>query len=209
MNLPKSSAKFFAFIAAVAFAATNAHAQFLFHNISGQFSTIIGTNLTSGATFTVGSQAILVTSLGVYDDQSDGLNQSHSVGLWDSGGLLTSATVPAGIGTVLLGDFRYVPIAPVVLSANTTYRIGANLGYNHAIPFDLMGVGGAATLDAAFSFANAKMRSGHETGFTEPNLTFFENLWAANLQYTAVPEPTALSLLAGGLVVVRLLRRRS
>jgi hypothetical protein len=123
--------------------------------------------------------------------------------------LITSATVPGGSGSTLLDGFRYVPIAPVVLAANTTFRIGSDLGYNFGANVDALGIGGTATLDAAFSFFDPKMFSGHFTGFAEPTLTYTENLWAANLQYTAVPEPTTISLLVGGLVIFCVRRRRS
>ena len=196
-------------VAGLTLLAASAQAQFLFQNISGQSPSIIGTNLTAGAAFTVGNQPLLVTALGVYDDLSDGLNQSYSVGIWGVSGLLTSTIVPAGSGATLQGDFRYVSVTPLVLSANTTYRIGANLGFNNAIPFDLLGFDGTATLDPAFSFANANRFSGYNTGFADPTQNFSYNLWAANLQYTTVPEPGAASLLAIGLLVRLALRKKS
>jgi hypothetical protein len=193
----------------LAVSALDTQAQFLFQNVSGANSSIIGTNLTSGATFTLGNQAVLVTALGIYDDQADGFSRSYNVGLWGSGGLIASATLPGGIGSTLVDGFRYVPITPVVLNANTTFRIGTDLGYVGGSNFDALGLGGTATLDSAFSFINPRMRSDYFTGFVEPTLNFNQNLWAANLQYTAVPEPTVMSLLLGGLVIVGVRQRRA
>ena len=46
--------------------------------------------------------------------------------VWDGAGtLLTSATVPAGTAAPLFGDFRTVPITPIVLPVGTGYTVGA------------------------------------------------------------------------------------
>jgi len=179
-------------------------AQFLFNAVSPSYPGIIGTNLTSGASFTVGSQPILVTALGIYDDQLDGFGASYRVGVWGSGGLVVSALVPAGTSATLQDNFRYVSIAPLQLSANTTYRIGSNVGLNDAFPFDLIGLEGSASIGSAFSGADPQMFSGYNTGFADPALIHpsSQNLWSANLQYVAVPEPTSLALILTGAVAV-------
>ena len=210
MNLRNSSFNSILLAASLTLCVVDGQAQFLFNSISGQSGSVIGTNLTAGATFTVGNQPILVTALGVYDDQLDGLNQSYDVGIWNSSGLLTSTTVPTGSGATLLGNFRYASITPLVLAANSTYRVGANVGFNNAFPFDLTGQGGTAAVDPAFSFANPQMFSGFDTGFADPALVhpFSQNLWAANLQFTAVPEPTVLVFLGSAIAVMSMNRRR-
>lgn len=75
--------------------------------------------------FTIGDQfhtdePITVTNLGAYS--ISGLAQSYAVGLWDSSGnLLASANVPA---TGLSNQFIYVPVTPVFLPINQSFRIG-------------------------------------------------------------------------------------
>ena len=79
----------------------------------------------TGFRFTVGAAAITVTDLGMYDDLFDGLGEAHDVGIFDvtSQALVVRASIPAGQVATLDGDFRFVPVTPVVLSANTTYVI--------------------------------------------------------------------------------------
>ena len=68
-----------------------------------------------------------VQSLGVWNGDATGvggLDSDHQVGIWDdSQTLIASVTVtPASPVT---GDFRYEPIAPVMLNPGVTYTIGA------------------------------------------------------------------------------------
>ena len=95
---------------------------------------------TDGYDFTVGSTALLVTALGMWDGPQanagdftgftgsvgDGLANPHAVGLWDSSGnLLGSVIVPAGTVSPLQGEFRYVNlVTPVILSAGAKYVLG-------------------------------------------------------------------------------------
>ena len=71
---------------------------------------------------------IEVTHLGVFDWQSNGLAGTHQVGIWDitaTAAPLVDTTIPAGMPSPLRDGFRYVPVAPVVLSAGSTYVIGS------------------------------------------------------------------------------------
>jgi hypothetical protein len=104
------------------------------------FANIESTNV--GWEFTVNS-AVTVSGLGYYDYTADsglagltaccgtapqttgGLTESHQVGIYNSSGvLLVSATVPAGTAGILVNDFRYTGITPVVLAPGS-YTITA------------------------------------------------------------------------------------
>ena len=96
-----------------------------------------------GYDFTVGSTPLLVTALGLWDGPQevqgqfsgaigDGFVNSHVIGLWDSSGnLLAKATIQPLTVDTLVGEFRYSSVliptnpGPVILSANTTYVLGA------------------------------------------------------------------------------------
>lgn len=99
--------------AAVAFTSAN--------NLDGD------SNDSVGFRFVVGAANITVTSLGVWDENGDGLAISHPVGLYleSTQALVTAATLPAGTTATLDNGFRYVDITPVTLSANTAYRIAS------------------------------------------------------------------------------------
>ncbi len=85
-----------------------------------------GNSYTIGNEFTVGASPITINALGVWDSLNDGLRVNHSVGIWTttSTTAVATATVQSGTASVLSGGYRYAPISPVTLSANTTYRIG-------------------------------------------------------------------------------------
>ena len=103
-----------------------------------------GANSNFGYDFTVGSNAITITALGLWDGPAvnsigvttgsvgDGFASEHIVGLWDnSGNLLAKAVMQIGTGDTLIGEFRYSSTliltnpGPLILSAGGTYVLGA------------------------------------------------------------------------------------
>ncbi len=85
----------------------------------------LSANTTIGLRFQV-NRDIWVTHLGVYDSGLPGLVNDIDVGLWtDQGQLLTQAAVPPGTATPAVGDFRFLAIEPLKLTAGSIYRAGA------------------------------------------------------------------------------------
>jgi hypothetical protein len=131
-----------------------------------------------GYDFTVGSTPLMITALGLWDgpkliggDPSgsvgDGFSSEHVIGLWDnSGNLLAKAVMQIGTGDTLIGEFRYASIliptnpGPVILSANTTYVLGAAFLENDPDPFELNISGDQATFDPAVSPGNLRDSAG-------------------------------------------------
>jgi hypothetical protein len=71
---------------------------------------------------------ITVTGLGWFDQGGDGLGHEHTVGIWGPGGaLLTSILVPTGVAASLDGQYRTVPIAPLLLSVGDGYIVSVHL----------------------------------------------------------------------------------
>ena len=67
---------------------------------------------------------IEVSALGYYDHGQDGLRNDHKVVIWDYHGVKTvTPTVIVTSASDLDGQFRYEPIAPVVLKAGTSYVV--------------------------------------------------------------------------------------
>lgn len=169
------------------------------------------TNDTFGYEFTVGSQNLNVNALGVWDSSFGvGLNDSHEVGLWDEfGGLLTSVTVPAGnTATLSPSGFWYVPISlPVTLSANTTYILGAKYPFS-APGIDTGIIHATITTDPEVTFGTA--RRGNTLTFTFPDnvvSVWDDGYFGPNMDYTVVPEPTAITMMGLGLLAFTLRRR--
>jgi hypothetical protein len=185
-------------------------AQTLFSSPSGNF--LAGfTNSTLGSTFTVGPQSITVTALGAFDDFQNGNFRNHDVGLWGSSGLLGSVTVPIGTGGALIGDYRYINLSSsITLAANTTYTIGAFFDIPGGIPFDDVGESGTSLVGAGISSANPMLFDGFSVNpsLTQPTLTFFDTLWAANMIYS-VPEPSSWGLFGTGLLLLSFRRKHS
>jgi len=92
---------------------------------------------------------IWVTGLGFYDYYpQDGLNMPHRVGIWDADrDLLVSAKVEAGCVDPLIGEYRFVSVAPVLLTGGRTYTLGATAPapcsgawVPDAYPFNTLGI---------------------------------------------------------------------
>ena len=181
----------------------------LFSSPTGHFDTGLFTNSTLGAVFTVGSQPIQVTALGVYDSLQDGLFENHDVGIWGSSGLITSTTIPSGTGATLIGTYRYLSVPSVTLAANTTYTIGAFFDINTAF-WDHHGANGTSAVDPAISSAIPAFYSGNNNPiFTQPTFGYAAGpLWAANMTFQVVPEPGTFTLAAVGLGLLLFRRRK-
>ncbi len=94
---------------------------------SANWRNTIGANqsATVGWSFQVGALDLQVDALGIYDPAVTGLEDSHPVGIWTSGGtLLAQVTVPSGTAGTLVGGYSYEPITAITLTAGSTYIVG-------------------------------------------------------------------------------------
>lgn len=160
---------------------------------------------TVGTEFTVGASDLLVTSLGMEDTGTDGLNTSHQVGIWEieGGSLVASVTVPAGTGAHLIETWRFEPLStPITLIAGRTYRIGGltstsdnftDAGHSEeegAADFSTSRVEFSVSSDVTLPVAPNRFSDGFGNPFIDGKLTPLR--WApANLEYTVIPKPEA------------------
>src|SRR5437867_2623857 len=97
--------------------------------LAANFANTTGSSLsnppfTLGWKFTVNT-AITVTWLDLFDDNQNGLVESHQVGIWTTGGtLMVSATVDAWVADPLHDKFRAKAVAATLLAPGD-YNIGA------------------------------------------------------------------------------------
>lgn len=162
--------------------------------------------------FTVGFQFratsdIRVTALGAFDYLGDGLATTHQVGLWgaEGGAPLAVALVPAGADGVLLGQFRYVAIAGMTLSAGADYIVAASEFYGEindiyagAVPVSFF------SMDPVLSFQGFR-GAGQAAGLNFPTLQFeplSPTTFGGSFQFEVVPEPSTTMLLGGGLLAL-------
>lgn len=179
-------------------AATSASATTIGVSVSGGDTFSNTGTWTLGYSFLVNS-SITVVSLGVYDDQQDGLNVSHDVGMWDSAGnLLASTTVGSGTAGTLAGGFRFIPITPLSLTAGNTYYVGSVNGIdNDGWLQDPLII---AAPEITYLSRRFESSGG---GLVFPDLAGSGQVgyFGGNFEFgSAVPEPTTLALFGAGLL---------
>ena len=159
---------------------------------------------TYGFDFTVGTDPLLVTALGIWDENSNGLANSHSIGLWtNSGTLLGMVTIPSGNSATLSGQFRFVSLLlPVTLSSGQKYVLGAGFGPADADRYVSNFDGQQATFDSAVSPGISRFA---HPGFGFPSLTGDAgSVVGPNASFTVVPEPgTAVLLFSATILLAR------
>jgi hypothetical protein len=164
-----------------------------------------GNNETLGWKFTVTSP-ITATSLGVWDDASHALINSHQVGLWtDSGTLVASATITNASTPVASsgpGQWLFTDIAPVVLPTGD-YVVGASYVLDDADPPRFFT--NAPTMMDGVIYDDTRVTTSNNVGFAFPagDIPGFNGFFGPDLLATpvsaAVPEPATLTLLGIGI----------
>jgi len=169
-----------------------------------------------------------VNWLGYYDQNGDGLANSHVVTLWDNStlGVIATATVPAGTAAALVNGYRWVQLASTVtLNYGSYYVIGARTdgvdlwgdliannapdnGSNGQIAWNSQ----YAQLGSGWEFSRAGRYDFAGNYPSEPpNQVGSDAIYpVANLGYnvSAVPEPAFLSFLALSAGAILITRRR-
>ncbi len=153
-------------------------------------------SVTLGNLFRVGANPLTVTSLGLYDSGSPGLDQAHSVGLWTTGGtLLAQVDFSVGLSGFSVNGFLYQSlVAPVVLQPGTQYIMAASypggtsdsLYVNDSIQYE--------TWSSAVTFLNGRYTA-NGAGFVFPNLTVGGLSYVGANALYVVPEPDVVNLL--------------
>jgi len=167
---------------------------------------------TRGWLFSVLENDILVTRLGVFDEEGDGLLDAHPVGIWNwvTHELLVSATVPSGVDAQIVDSFRYVNVPPTILQVDTQFVIGAfydnplgdtwfeggEIDYSASPPEVFFHID-LQLIASEFGFPETIGGNGRRdlTGFFGPNFQF-------------VPEPTSMAPVVVGCLLVGCRSRR-
>ncbi|PPD45693.1 MAG: hypothetical protein CTY16_09840 [Methylobacter sp.] len=168
-----------------------------------------------GWSFVVGPQDLELDALGLYDQGGIGLQDSHAVGIWaSSGSLLAQTTIPSGSAGSLIGSYRYVSVAPLMLLAGHTYIVGAYFGPVADICGGACGdsllVFGEETYAPGITFSQSLLREsivgGGSLAFPNLNAGIPEGVFGPNFLLAAgqtdLPEPSSLGLMGVGLGVL-------
>jgi hypothetical protein len=163
----------------------------------------------------IANSPITVTQLGLFDYSNDGFAFDYPIGLFrvSDAALLTSGTIHAGAGDMLLAGFRYVDIPDVILVTGEHYVVSffsardsfSDVFYAGYPPTQ------TATVDPALTYVQALWgwpestfgMPGHVTGAWRvgPNFLFTTGT-------VVVPAPGALLLGTVGVTLLGSLRRR-
>ncbi len=193
-------------MAAAALTTPAAHAFDLpAYAISGDITTLNDPNVTTGFKFTA-LQTLFVSALGFHDNQLNGLVSSHEVALYDTNGLqLALATVPAGLGASLIGEYRYAALGSnFQLQAGTQYVLAAYTNLN-----DGYRSGSTPVADPRISIDSTGGFYNDGPSLAVPTSTFAaSNFYGTANMLLAVPEPGTSVLLCTGLVALAFRRRR-
>lgn len=170
---------------------------------------------TVGYSFTVQESPLLVSRVGVLEvGNTPGLNNQNLVGIWtDAGSLLSMQLIPAGTSPVFENNFRWVDLSsPLLLEANTTYRVGAQANEERYSGF-LPGYGGSLYNSSVSSHVsiNGAVRNNQNGVFSFPNTDPMSNsvVIGPNLDFSVVPENKPLGLVLCSLLALVLWQRYS
>ena len=167
-----------------------------------------------GLTFYI-SSPITVSALGLWDDNSDGFNSSHQVGLWQTNAALQASAVIDNLSTVVpsfntSGQWRFTTLAAPVTLGVGYYTLGF---FNPATNSDNFYnfAGSSQIYQSGATFQNASARAASNS-LVQPDGNSGSAGWVGpNLQTAAVPEVGTLvtgSIGAAGLLLATRLRRK-
>ena len=158
---------------------------------------------------------IVILSLGVFDSGQNGLTFAHVIYVYDRVTQLPVATVtiPAGTSATLINGDRFVPLAvPLSLPAGFQGSIVAEINPTDG-NWNSHGGAGTSVLNTgggAITFVGGGRVDDFGPGVYPTRLDGgpVNRYLAGTFSYTVVPEPPAYVLLAGGLALLRFVRRR-
>jgi len=168
--------------------------------------------VTVGFLFTTNT-TILIDALGFYDDNQNGLQTSHEVGIFDlNGTLLTSATIQSGSAGMLDGKFRYTAISPFTLNSGQSFVIAGETngldGYTYGkVGTSILGL----SMNPAINISQNASRYHYGQSLAYPTDYFRYDLYPMvnfNVATASVPSPATLPLLGIGLAIMGVALRR-
>lgn len=152
----------------------------------------------------VSSNDILLTSVGILDNASDGLSSPHTITIWDdAGNSVLQLLVPAGGGELDSG-FRYLDINPFTLTADTKYVIGVNYFGNNQDEIAVAEMSTQFVLDPTITILGGRSRIG-SLGIPLDDTS--DVYFGPNFRFSNVPLPGAVWLMLSGLAVLGVRKR--
>ncbi|HEY6769178.1 MAG TPA: PEP-CTERM sorting domain-containing protein [Candidatus Sulfotelmatobacter sp.] len=180
-------------------------------SVTGGLLATSGTDQLYGWIFTANSP-ITVTSLGVFDNGSDGLSVSHDVGIFDdtTRALLGSTTVPAGTGGTLIDGFRYESVSSFSLTQGDSYVIVMTMPEQNVDYQTIQAV--SETTASQITYVNSAFGDGSTLAFPPTSGAFAPGMFGPNFTFASAaattPEPSSIVLLGTGVLSIAGFARR-
>lgn len=160
---------------------------------------------TLGYTFDL-SSPVAIDGLGVFDLDSDGLNNNHEVGLWNSSGALvasatvltTSTSVEASASSA--GNFVYSSIMELTLNPGT-YTVGALYKIGDTDPI-VYGAEGIFSNDLAASYGAGKFINTGILSMPDSSSNPTDRYFGAAVHISSVPVPPAIWFFGSGMLAL-------
>ena len=146
---------------------------------------------------------VTLTDLGCFQTVIDGNGTAIRVGLWANDGTLLVSRVVSSTSP-LINTIRYEPVDSLLLQPNVTYHLGA-YSSSGSIGLNLAGPGYSDYTLAPALDPTSIHRTENVSGFAAPSVVPGSLVFpvGADVRYSAVPEPSALALLAlGGVAMI-------
>ena len=130
---------------------------------------------------------ITVSSLGMWDDNADGLGASYNVAIWNKDTLaqLVAAIVPSGLTGTLANNFRYASLPSSTTLPTGTYRIGAYFSSNTDLIVDRLLGSGTATANSGITLGSSYTTAGGSLAYPSTDTTRGPGYIGPNFQFTA------------------------
>lgn len=157
------------------------------------------------------NESIIVTHLGLFDEDDDGMYIDHPIGIFrlSDSALLTSGTINAGVGDTLIDKFRYVDTPDITLDIGEEYVIAYYSASDMIGSSDLVILTPSGlSVAPAITYGPSRRREGSTGGLVLPSDTTTMHRIGPNFQFNhLIPEPSSLILLLLGAVSLLCFRR--
>lgn len=154
---------------------------------------------------------IVITHLGLYDDDDDGFDVDHPIGVFrlSNAAPLTSGVISAGTSDILIDRFRYVDVPDVALDAGDTFVVAFYTAERHDDRMiSLWSEVTSLSVHPDVSFVR-QGRYQIDTGRLKlPINTSRDIRLGPSFLFTRLPEPNTGVLLLSGIMPALIRRRR-